>query len=258
MGGLQAISMPPPAVVSSTAGITGLSTASYQTSVGQSRVIPGMINLPSGLDASLRQTTRIQPLSGAGGGEVEHLQKQLNSIFPAENFEPTPINPNLQLRVRGEMRDHESTSTSKSQGSVVASRGIERADSLTFDNLFARDQGSATGKAAKMGGNSSNHLSAMSFSIGDMSDATNLSAVFEDSMRISDDAPKRLSMSDYAAKKRSISPHGGNVGGGIASAKQGHASTMDMSTQTFGQDDLHGATGSLGSSMFNMSFRSKD
>ena len=222
--------------------------------------LPKGFNLPSELNPNLRQTTRVEPLTGRR--EVDNLQKQLNAMYPAEHFEPTPINPNLQLRVQGEtnreMRDV------KSQESVVVSRGIERSDSLTFDNLFdkdqEKDQGSTMEKATKkMGGNSSNHLSAMSFSIGDMSDATNLSAVFEDSMKISSDAPpKTLSMSDYAAKKRSISPHGRHVSGGLASAKQGHASTMDMSTQTFGQDESHGVVDSLGSSMFNMSFRSKD
>ena len=70
-------------------------------------------------------------------------------------------------------------------------RGLERSDSLKFENLFTKEQGPSggAGKAKSMHGGSSNHLSAMSFSIGDMTEASNLSAVFEDSMRITDDIP---------------------------------------------------------------------
>ena len=251
MGGLQQLQMPPPSVVTSTDSITGYSSSDFPNTMRQNRIVTGLINFTSGSDATLNQGTRTQPLAGR---DVEHIQKQMNAMFTSEQFEPTPINPNLLLKVQ-DITDN-SPSHYKSQADV-AERGLERADSLTFDNLFVKDQGS-TGKPGRMGGNSSNHLSAMSFSIGDMSDATNLSAVFEDSMRISDDTVKISSLNDYA-KKRSLSPHG--TGGITTEKKPGFmnmSTHMDMSLQTFGQDESNLGAASLGSSMLNMSFKSKD
>lgn len=251
MGGLQQLQMPPPSVVTSTGSNTGYSSSDFPNAMRQNRIVPGLINFTSSSDTTLNQGARTQPL---GGRDVEQIQKQMNEMFSSEQFEPTPINPNLLLKVQ-ETTDN-SSSQCKSQA-TGAGRGLERADSLTFDNLFLKDQGS-TGKPVRMGGNSSNHLSAMSFSIGDMSDATNLSAVFEDSMRISDDTNKISSLYDYA-KKRSLSPHG--TGGVTTEKKAGFMSlstNMDMSLQTFGQDESNVGAGSLGSSMLNMSFKSKD
>lgn len=237
MGGLQAL-MPPPDIVSSGSAMGGLHSVSYQNSIGQQRVIPGMINLPSDLDASLNTATRMQPLSAG-------------SMYNSESFEPTPIHPNLQLKGR------DFDPTTKSQG-VVTARCIERSDSLTFETVFVKDQDS-TSKTARMGLNSSNHLSAMSFSIGDMSDGTNLSAVFEDSLRISDEPPSRvLSSSKDYTKKSAISPHGTSAAGERKQGSMNVSAQMDMSTQTFGTDESNLGTTSLGSSIYNMSFLSKD
>jgi hypothetical protein len=89
----------------------------------------------------------------------------------------------------------------------------------------------------------------MSFSIGDMTDTSNLSAVFEDSMKISDDGSagdnKR---GNIATSRKAVSPLPSQVAESDVRKLDG-ALNPDMSANTFG---------SLGveSSMMQMSFRS--
>ena len=134
------------------------------------RVIPGGIHIPPG-------TTQLAGLRSSGGFASLAKLAYPESVYGSLNLEPTPINPNTQLKVSND-------------GAAPAPlrRGIQRDDSLTFDNVFSKEKLSNE-KPTKRMDNSSQHLSAMSFSIGDMTDASNLSAVFEDSMRISEEAP---------------------------------------------------------------------
>jgi hypothetical protein len=114
---------------------------------------------------------------------------------------------------------------------------------LTFDNVFTKEKVSAEKPTKKME-NSSQHLSAMSFSIGDMTDASNLSAVFEDSMRISEDAPSVYPKIDNS---RRLPP--ANYVNETDNKKKG-APKFDMSVAS--------SLGSVGleTSMMHMSFRS--
>ena len=142
------------------------------------RVVPGMMQLPSG-------TTQLTSLRGSSGfssigstlqaESLSHQTGQAISIFGVDQYEPTPINPHAQIKVAA------------SDGVTMAPlrRGIQRDDSFTFEHLFTKEKVAQDKPSKKMDG-SSQHLSAMSFSIGDMTDASNLSAVFEDSMRVSD------------------------------------------------------------------------
>jgi hypothetical protein len=136
------------------------------------RVVPGMMQLPSG-------TTQLTALRGSSGfssiGSTLQAESISHQTFGVDQYEPTPINPNAQIKVAA------------SDGVTMAPlrRGIQRDDSFTFEHLFTKEKVAQDKPSKKMDG-SSQHLSAMSFSIGDMTDASNLSAVFEDSMRVSD------------------------------------------------------------------------
>lgn len=190
------------------------------------RVIPGTMSIPPG-------TTQLAGLRQSGGGYSALSRAGYpESVYESVHLEPTPINPNAQLTIAVD-------------GAAPAPmrRGIQRDDSLTFDIVFTKEKVSTEKPTRKME-NSSQHLSAMSFSIGDMTDASNLSAVFEDSMRISEDAPsvypridnsRKLPPANYANE----SDH-----------KKKAASKFDMSVAS--------SLGSVGleTSMMHMSFRS--
>ena len=161
------------------------------------------------------------------------LAKLAYAEYGSVNLEPTPINPNTQLKVAYD-----------GPAPAPLRRGIQRDDSLTFDNVFSKEKGSSE-KPTKRMDNSSQHLSAMSFSIGDMTDASNLSAVFEDSMRIQEDAPTVYPRIDNARKMPPV-----NYSNETENKKRA-ASKFDMS-----------ATSSLGSvgletSMMHMSLDRK-
>lgn len=142
------------------------------------RVVPGMMLLPSGTAqlTSLRGSSEFPSIGSSLQAEsIAHQTGQVISIFAIDQYEPTPINPNAQIKV------------ASSEGLTMAPlrRGIQRDDSFTFEHLFTKEKVVQDKPSKKMEG-SSQHLSAMSFSIGDMTDASNLSAVFEDSMRVTD------------------------------------------------------------------------
>jgi hypothetical protein len=209
------------------------------------RVVPGMLQIPAG-------TTQLGVLRGSGGGGdgLGNLAGDIQQDpYGVDQFEPTPINPHGQIRV-AQLADPQARDR---PAPAPASRGIQRDNSLTFENLFAKDNAANSGPTKitnkrTMEG-SSQHLSAMSFSIGDMTDASNLSAVFEDSMRISDDAAAE---SRYEKAKQAA-----------AAAAMTSTSTMDkrkpQATHSNANIDMSVASlGSLGleSSMMHMSCKS--
>mmetsp|Transcript_18947 Transcript_18947/g.31379 ORF Transcript_18947/g.31379 Transcript_18947/m.31379 type:complete len:414 (-) Transcript_18947:54-1295(-) len=231
--------MPLSGVPSSDGGISQLQRAQMQ----MNRVVPGMLNIPAG-------TTQLGALRGSGGGGLGALASAIQGAeaqmggqmssdpYGVNQFEPTPINPNAQIRVAQlDARDKPAPAPQM--------RGLQRDNSLTFENLFTKDNLSQVGKSTKrtMEG-SSQHLSAMSFSIGDMTDASNLSAVFEDSMRISDDAATAVTTAPLEAKTKSSFSDKRKPNAAPSNAN------IDMSVASLG--------GSLGleSSMMHMSFKS--
>jgi hypothetical protein len=107
-------------------------------------------------------------------------------LFQSDQFEPTPIHPNAQIRIAPP-----EDCTSDEQANSMSRRGLQRESSLVFENLFKEKSGSSSSheKTSKKMEGSSQHLSAMSFSIGDMTDNSNLSAIFQDSFKISEGTP---------------------------------------------------------------------
>lgn len=197
------VSMPPPPVVVPSGGTSGFSSGNSRGIDAGGRVVPGMGD------------TTI-PLSGSS---VSDYNKGLQNMFQIEQFEPTPLAPNASVKLRGR--------------SISPKRpGLDRSDSLEFGEIFDKKDGSESEKGeGKKDGKKSmhgSHMSAMSFSIGNMSEATDLSAVFEDSMRISDKhLPEKV--------KSSNSPTPNNQ--------------HNMSYATFSEADSVG----LGNSIMNMS-----
>jgi hypothetical protein len=172
-----------PNMVTSSASLQYQNAAQLQQQLAN-RIVPGVLQIPAG-------TTQLGALRGSGGGGLGDLSGAIHQAasdpYGVDQFEPTPINPHAQIRVAQLERNDR-------PAPAPQARGLQRDNSLTFENLFAKDSAAASSskpnKRAMEG--SSQHLSAMSFSIGDMTDASNLSAVFEDSMRISDDAAAEL------------------------------------------------------------------
>lgn len=192
------------------------------------RVVPGTMHIPPG-------TTQLAGLRQAGGFASLAKMGYAESMYGSVHLEPTPINPNAQLNVA---RD-----TYNGAAPAPARRGIQRDDSLTFDNLFTKEK-LVLEKPTKRMENSSQHLSAMSFSIGDMTDASNLSAVFEDSMRISEEAPSVYPRIDNTRKM----------------PPPNYATETDHKKKPVSKFDMSAASslGSVGleASMMHMSFRS--
>lgn len=218
--------------VTSSGGVSQLQNAQLQQQMN--RIVPGMLNIPAG-------TTQLGTLRGSGGsgggnlGGLPGTEPMGNSNpYGVESFEPTPINPHAQIRVAQlDARDRPAPAPQM--------RGLQRDNSLTFENLFSKDSSSKEGKSSNkrtMEG-SSQHLSAMSFSIGDMTDASNLSAVFEDSMRISDEAAAHSALETKA--KLNVDRRRPNVA-------QSNAN-IEMSVASLGSLGLE-------SSMMHMSFKS--
>lgn len=213
------------------------------------RIVPGLLNIPAGTT----QLGTLRGSSGAGGYgalagaiQAQEQQQQLqNNIYQAE-FEPTPINPSAQLRL-AEQQLQQAQQQQHQNSRPIPPRGIQRDNSLTFENLWQKDN-TQGGKPHKKMEGSSQHLSAMSFSIGDMTDASNLSAVFEDSMRISDDATPLVKIeTKRSAASPSVSSNL-NFSQDVSSEtkKKPAASSTDMSLGSLG----------LESSMMHMSFKS--
>jgi hypothetical protein len=196
------------------------------------RVVPGMMHLPSGTAqlTSLRGSSGFPPIGSTLQAESIAQQTGQVSIFGIDQYEPTPINPNAQIKV----------AASDELTMAPLRRGIQRDDSFTFEHLFTKEKVAQDKPNKKMEG-SSQHLSAMSFSIGDMTDASNLSAVFEDSMRVTDpiSVPHKLDANKMLPPSNNFQETG-----------QRKKPTAEMSVAS--------SFGSLGleSSMMHMSFRS--
>mmetsp|Transcript_7521 Transcript_7521/g.17233 ORF Transcript_7521/g.17233 Transcript_7521/m.17233 type:complete len:261 (-) Transcript_7521:1109-1891(-) len=249
--------MPPPSVVTSSVALGVPSLQQQQTGrqPNQSRVVPGLINLPNALDpmaAVSSEAGGFAAVAAGSGVEDAHKQYAQANIFGVEQFEPTPINPNMAMRISG----NESISSKSSgagagggggSGGADGRPGMERSDSLKFEALFSKEKEPAN---KKMQG-SSNHLSAMSFSIGDMTDDSNLSAVFEDSLRISDDQLPDSGAGRLATGVRRTKATPASVGSSTDDYKKMNMSgALDMSLATFSE----GSAG-MGNSMNNLSIR---
>lgn len=224
-----------------------------QIPLNHHRIVPGLLNIPAGTT----QLGTLRGSSGAGAGgyggalagaiQAQEQQQQLQSNIYQAEFEPTPINPSAQLRLAEQQLHQAQQQQQQHAPRTIPLRGIQRDDSLTFENLWQKDK-TSEGKPHKKMEGSSQHLSAMSFSIGDMTDASNLSAVFEDSMRISDDATPLVKIE---TKKSAASPSVSsnlNFSQDVSSEtkKKPAASSTDMSLGSLG----------LESSMMHMSFKS--
>mmetsp|Transcript_7845 Transcript_7845/g.11341 ORF Transcript_7845/g.11341 Transcript_7845/m.11341 type:complete len:199 (-) Transcript_7845:697-1293(-) len=155
---------PPPVVVPSTTGVNAYKSVVATNMVG--RVVPGMGD-------------RTMPLMGGAHGDY---QTQLQ--YQGGQFEPTPIAPNQPLRIR----------SSRSRSVSPKRPQLERSGSLELDRVFGED-GETSKDAKKSMHGSSQHMSAMSamsFSIGDMS------ALFEelpDKVKSTTLVDKKLDMS---------------------------------------------------------------
>mmetsp|Transcript_26438 Transcript_26438/g.39094 ORF Transcript_26438/g.39094 Transcript_26438/m.39094 type:complete len:315 (+) Transcript_26438:149-1093(+) len=138
-------------------------------------------------------------------GELDAAQNALNNHQSAEYsldaLEPTPMNPNIVARnrrdqFRNNVEEPQQTRPPwQSDGSLGAADeqpmvrpGFQKEISLKFDSIFHSKESIGSSKERGSIKAKGSNFSAMSFSIGDMTDASNLSAVFEDSMRISDAA----------------------------------------------------------------------
>jgi hypothetical protein len=165
---------------------------------------------------SHNHTSAVYPSQVVSDSNFLNLQNRLAALYHGANndqFEPTPIDPNLHRhqhqRYEQAMDRHIGNQKAERDYSppprdlqvngrsvLPRERTIHRDESLRIEKLFtqAANEASAAASRDKSGKRmmgSSEHLSAMSFSIGDLTADTesNLSAVFEDSLRISDDQP---------------------------------------------------------------------
>jgi hypothetical protein len=181
--------------------------------------------------APMRGSNTFSTLSNGFVASAENVG-QVMSMYIPDQFEPTPINPNAQLKII----------PNEVPSSAPLRRGLQRDDSFTFEHLFKEKPISE--KTSKKMENSSQHLSAMSFSIGDMTEASNLSAVFQDSMRISEDAPSMYPKFDNNRKIPSTSYiHGSEI------KKKAVSATETSVTSSLGSFALE-------NSMMQMSFKS--
>lgn len=165
--------------------------------------------------------------------EIQMLQNKLNAIYATDQLEPRPIAA--------------MSNDGAKQGDGNAKRMpppslLKRDDSLRMDKVFPGQSplsSHAKKPASSVNGeltNSSAHLSAMSLSIGDMHDDSNLSSVFDSSLRISvasgkdaQKGPEKMPLKDKSS---------GNVDTG-----SGADSGFDMSMATIGTG---GTIGTLG------------
>lgn len=182
---------------------------------------------------SIQYNTHTIALKGLDDCNTEAQEDVLQNQLPSEYgtidaLEPTPMNPSIVAKNRrnqfqnNNVGDAYTRSQSSSDALLECSDpqlglrpGFQRDPSLKFDAIFHSQNSKGSGgkgksKSTRM--ESSNNFSAMSFSIGDMTDASNLSAVFEDSMRISDNpdtekAAKRKSALGEMPENMSIAGH---------------------------------------------------
>ena len=253
--------MPPPAIVSSTN--VGAQSIDTRMALNQNadRVVPGprpngLVGLGDPTAGGVTNGGFIVPALPDGVGNAAAAAVVVPTApnppgskltnYPQGVFDPTPINPNLPLRISsaGSVSSKSSdgvgvgTPNGGAGSNTAPQRGIERSDSLKFETLFAKDQGSSSGGAEGKGKGmhaSSQHLSAMSFSIGDMTEASNLSAVFGDSMRISDDP-----LPASSRKKPQPATTSSSAVNTAAHKSMNMSGPLDMSMATFSEGSTSG------------------
>ena len=144
--------------------------------------------------------------------EMDALHRKLAALYTPDQFEPTPINPNLQLRM-GENTQIESakpTLENEILQSKLPTRSIIRSDSsdsLDLKKVFTNEiedhkkvltNEIETQKPRDRMDELSQQLSNMSFSIGDIAainEDGNLSGIFDESMRVRDNSTAKLKSS---------------------------------------------------------------
>lgn len=192
----------------------------------------------------LRQLQFSQSMKPQSASEMQMLQNKLAAIYSAEAFDPRPIaNPTVSGNASGS--DHRNNSalhnnsnkkqtedTTNMDNTLHAdNRGkrgtssrveippgnnprrmpppslLKRDDSLKMDKVFeaASPSGGETKKKYSDGIGSSDHLSAMSLSMGDLNDEGNLSQVFDTSLKISGGSSVQQNISNVSKIKNGAS-----------------------------------------------------
>lgn len=169
--------------------------------------------------------------------EMNELHKKLATLYAPEQFEPTPINPNHQLSLQENTRLESTDVMGKSPPRH------ERSDSLELDKVFSEK----SPKPPKANGSSqmddlSNHLSNMSFSVGDIAaiqDDSNLSQLFDDSLKLKEKSTSSGESGNNKPSSNIMPPNLCSMGPNDMSLSTfggdsiGNMQSMNMSTQSF-------------------------
>jgi hypothetical protein len=178
---------------------------------------PSSTSLPAHLVANAyRQTSQ----------DMNALHQKLAALYSPEQFEPTPINPNLQLSMQENSRlESEPTKSLPLR---------ERSDSLEFDKIFDSNKSKPPKSSSSNMDELSQQLSNMSFSVGDIAaiqDEGNLSSLFEDSLKIKEG----VTLPGESGNKSSRSGNNNNTKSTLNISSLG---PHDMSMSTFGGESL--------------------
>jgi hypothetical protein len=160
-----------------------------------------------------------------------------NEMPPPQPGQPvTPRQDNTMSKSSPEQQDVE-TMPGNNPRRMPPSSLLKREDSIKMDNVFSKSP--VPWSTNKVDNGSSNHLSAMSFSIADMQEDENLSSVFDSSLRISIEGgrskrkSKEKSLIDANTLEMSLNTIGTNAAGDMSYATfndvDGHDSDGDMS-----------------------------
>jgi len=213
--------------------------------------------------------------------EMQALQSKLAAIYNPESFDPTPI-ADQTIATKGRS-DAASAAASAPKVEIPPGNNprrmpppslLKRDDSLKMEKVFD-SPGGTTKKKYGDGQGSSAHLSAMSLSMGDLNDESNLSQVFDTSLKISTGASQKQNMNtsnnnnnnnnnskQKAAGRTSLSPVRSSKPSSAANWNQSKASdksswnntNFDMSVATIGAASEIGASevGNMSYATFNM------
>ena len=206
-----------------------------------------MLNQGIGGD-SLNNRAMMQRQAKQDFQNFEALQSRLASIYPVDQFEPTPIDsfPDQANSLASGFQDRVIPNAASGGYNPNNPRrkpppSLKRDDSLKMEKIFQDDGSSLTPISVKKkvdGNGSSAHLSAMSLSIGDMADEGNLSSVFDSSLRISvnEDKSQQSQPSHHQrlAKRKTDTS--------VASSSTWDGNTFDMSVNTMGEKFAEQAT----------------
>lgn len=147
---------------------------------------------------------------------MDALRRKLAAFYTPDQFEPTPINPNLQMKMHANSRvnsatpgfenetpglENESLPTKLTTRSIMRS---ESSESLDAQKIFLSENKGHKPRAKV--DELSQQLSNMSFSVGDMTQEDgNLSALFDESMRVKDNGNSKLKSSQHNNKSLNMS-----------------------------------------------------